>query len=98
LTEATELHPGPYGTNMLQTWFVLAMAHHRLGHADEARHWLEKGMQGTEEALKPPAAPQEKHENPNSVIPPNWNRSLTLRLLRREAEQLIQGPESKPEK
>jgi hypothetical protein len=29
------------------------------------------------------------------VIEPNWNRRLTLRLLRREAEQLIQGPGDK---
>jgi hypothetical protein len=28
----------------------------------------------------------------------NWSRRLTLRLLRREAEQRIQGPGTKPEK
>jgi Flp pilus assembly protein TadD len=37
LAEATELSCHPYRTNMLSTWFYLAMAHHRLGRADEAR-------------------------------------------------------------
>jgi WD40 repeat protein/serine/threonine protein kinase/tetratricopeptide (TPR) repeat protein len=90
LTEANELTCHPYYTNRLHTWFFLAMAHHRLGHADEARRWLDKGIQGTEEALKSPAARVGKAENANGLIPPNWNRRLTLQLLRREAEQLIQ--------
>ena len=75
---------------MLYTWFYLAMAHHRLGHADLARRWLDKAVQGTEEALKSPAEPLGKSGNPSGVIPPNWSRRLTLALLRREAEQLIQ--------
>lgn len=50
----------PYRSNMLNTWFFLAMAHHRLGHADLARRWLEKAIQGTEEALKSPAESQGK--------------------------------------
>jgi hypothetical protein len=29
-TEATELNAHPYRTNILCTWFFLAMAHHRL--------------------------------------------------------------------
>jgi len=98
LTEATELNPHPCRSNMLHTWFFLAMAHHRLGHADLARRWLEKGIQGTEEALKPPAEPQGKHGNSDGAIPPNWHRRLTLLLLRREAEQLIQDPGTKSEK
>ncbi len=36
LTEATELTAHPYRTNMFHTHFFLAMAHHRLGHAEEA--------------------------------------------------------------
>jgi hypothetical protein len=39
--------------------------------------------QATEEALKPPVGPP-------------WNRRLTLQLLRREAEEPIQGPGGKP--
>ncbi len=98
LTEATKLNAHPYRSNMLHTWFFLAMAHHRLGHADEARRWLDKATQGTEEALKSHAEPLGNSRNPDGVIPPNWNRRLTLQLLRREAEQLIQGPGTKPEK
>jgi tetratricopeptide (TPR) repeat protein len=98
LTEATELSAHPYRTNMLHTWFFLAMAQHRLGHADEARRWLDQGVQGTEETLKPLGEPVGKSENADGVIPPNWNRRLTLRLLRSEAERLIQGPRTKPGK
>jgi Flp pilus assembly protein TadD len=98
LTEATELSCHPYPTNMLSTWFYLAMAHHRLGHAEEARRWLDQAVQGTDEALKSPAEPPAKSGNPDGVIPPNWNRRLTLGLLRRETEQLIQAPGTKSEK
>jgi WD40 repeat protein/Flp pilus assembly protein TadD len=98
LTEATELSCHPYRTNMLCTWFFLAMAHHRLGHTDEARRWLDKGIRGTEEALKSPGEPPGKSGNAGGVISPNWNRRLTLQLLRREAEPLIQGPPTKPGK
>jgi WD40 repeat protein/serine/threonine protein kinase/tetratricopeptide (TPR) repeat protein len=96
LTEATELSCDPYRTNMLATWFYLAMAHHRLGHADRARRCLEKAVQGTEEALKSPSEPLGKSGNASRVISPNWHRRLTLQLLRREAEQRIQGPGTKP--
>jgi tetratricopeptide (TPR) repeat protein len=95
LTEASTLDPGRYRSNMLYTWFFLALAHHRLGHADEARRWLDKGIQGMEEALKPPTEAAEKTSTTPGTIPPNWNRKLTLQLLRREAEEQIQGPGTK---
>jgi len=98
LTEATELSCHPYRTNMLLTYFYLAMAHHRLGHAEEARRWLDKAVQGTQQALKSPVEPPGKSRNPDGVILPNWSRRLTLGLLRREAEQLIQTPGTKSEK
>jgi WD40 repeat protein/tetratricopeptide (TPR) repeat protein len=100
LTEATELSCHPYRTNMLSTWFYLAMAHHRLGHAEEAHRWLDQAVLGTQQALKSPAEPpgQGKSGNPDGVIAPNWSRRLTLGLLRHEAEQLIQAPGTKPEK
>jgi hypothetical protein len=98
LTEATELSCHPYRTNMLHTCFYLAMAHHRLGHADLARRWLDQAVQGTERALEWAAEPAVKSANPDGVIPPNWFRKLTLELLRHEAEQLIQPPGTKPGK
>jgi eukaryotic-like serine/threonine-protein kinase len=98
LTEATGLDAHPYRTNMLQTWFYLAMAHHRLGHAEDARRWLLEAVQGTEQALNSPTEPLLKSGNHAGVIPPNWNRELTLQLLRREAEKLIQGPATEPTK
>jgi WD40 repeat protein/tetratricopeptide (TPR) repeat protein len=97
LTEATELSCHPYRTNMLYTWFYLAMAYHRIGHAEEARRWLEKAVQGTDEALKATGETLAKSGKPNGAIPPNWSRRLTLGLLRREAEQLTQAPGAKPE-
>jgi hypothetical protein len=54
-------------------------------------------VQGTQEALKSPAEPQAKSGNAEGVIPLNWDRRLTLGLLRREAEQLIQAPGMKAE-
>jgi hypothetical protein len=97
-TEATELTCHPYRTNMLYTWFNLAMAHHRLGHAEEARRWLDRAVQGTQEALKSPAEPPAKSGNADGVVPPNWDRRLTLELLRGEAERLIHAPGTKREK
>jgi eukaryotic-like serine/threonine-protein kinase len=98
LTEATELSCHPHRTNMLSTWFYLAMAYHRLGHVGEARRWLDQAVRGTQRALKSPVEPPGKSGNSDGVIPPNWDRRLTLGLLRREAERLIQTPGTKPGK
>ena len=74
------------------------MAHHRLGHADLAHRWLDQAVQGTQQAIKSPAEPPGKSGDPDGAIAPNWNRRLTLALLRREAEQLIQAPGTEPER
>jgi Flp pilus assembly protein TadD len=92
LTEATERNAHPYRTNMLCTWFFLAMAHQRLGHAEEARRWLEKASRATEDVRKPNAQPPEKSSTAAGTIPPDWARKLTLGLLRREAEELLGLP------
>jgi serine/threonine protein kinase/Flp pilus assembly protein TadD len=63
--------------------YFLAMAHHRLGHHEEVRHWLDKATWQSE-PKKPGQA---------SGVSLAWNRRLTLQLLRREAEQLLQGKE-----
>jgi serine/threonine protein kinase/tetratricopeptide (TPR) repeat protein len=70
------------------TWFFLAMAHHQLGHAQEARQWLDKGIGWVDQ------------ETRNNALP--WNRRLTLQLLRREAEAVLKDlaaarPNQKPE-
>jgi len=57
------------------SWFFLAMAHHRLGHAEEGRQWLDKAVQ------------QMNEETRNESIA--WNRRATLQLFRREAEELL---------
>jgi tetratricopeptide (TPR) repeat protein len=62
-------------------WFFQAMAQHRLGNAREAASWLEKAVQATN-GPSPGTA-----RGPGSDA---WNRRLTLRLLRREAEDLLQ--------
>ncbi len=98
LTEATQLDAGAYRTNMLYTWFFLAMAHHRLGHAEEARHWLDKAIEATTKLCSRPPSRLESQRLPTASFRPNWSRRLTLELLRREAEQLIQAPATKPVK
>jgi tetratricopeptide (TPR) repeat protein len=62
------------------TWFFLAMAHHRAGHADQARKWFDQAREYTDKAFKDHAA--------HKVTLP-WNRRLTLTLLRRETEDLL---------
>ncbi|HUE70179.1 MAG TPA: protein kinase [Pirellulaceae bacterium] len=57
--------------------YFLAMAHHRLGHAEDAEEWLAT------------ANAQTNRESKDADNPPAWNRKLTLELLRAEAEELI---------
>jgi eukaryotic-like serine/threonine-protein kinase len=91
-TEANErgVHPDP--TSTLVSPYFLAMAHHRLGHAAEARRWLGDASRATEAVLKPFAKEPEKPTS--GTIPPDGAQKLTLQLLRREADQLIRGPGS----
>jgi serine/threonine protein kinase/Flp pilus assembly protein TadD len=65
--------------------FFLAMVHHRLGHAEEARKWLHRAIEETDgtQANKP------LHKTGDARIA--WNRRLTYQLLRREAESLVNG-------
>ena len=65
-------------------WLFLAMAHHRLGHAAEARQWLDKTLQW--EAKKADA------------VPVRWNDRMELQFLRREAQELIEGKAAEPKK
>jgi Flp pilus assembly protein TadD len=54
-------------------WLFLAMAEHRLGHADEERRWLEKAKAWIDQ--------------PGMDRP--WHRQRELQLLRHEAEMLL---------
>src|SRR5439155_26254291 len=62
-------------TSPCYTWLFLAMAHQRQGNADEARRWLAKAVEALDSEL----------------VNAPWNRRLTLQLLRREAEELVEG-------
>jgi WD40 repeat protein len=61
-------------------WLVLAMCHHRLGHVEEARKWLQKADQWIDE----------KRESVGFFgAEVEWPERLERQLLRREAEALI---------
>jgi WD40 repeat protein/tetratricopeptide (TPR) repeat protein len=61
-------------------WFGLALVHHHLGHTDEARSCLDKGI----EWLKREGPP--RPEGPGSAYSLDWLEAL---LLRQEAEELM---------
>ncbi len=61
-------------------WFFLAMTQHRLGHAEEAKQWLDKAVTWTDKALA-------DADQGTTDLP--WNRRLTLKLLRDEATTLL---------
>jgi tetratricopeptide (TPR) repeat protein len=69
-------------TSPRYAWLFLAMAHHRQGNTDEARRWLDKAVHGLDSELA---------ETP-------WNRRLTLQLLRREAEELVEDKKKEDRK
>jgi formylglycine-generating enzyme required for sulfatase activity/Flp pilus assembly protein TadD len=84
LSVAMETYPH-WPANAL-TRLVLAMAHHRLGHAEEARRWLEKAHDprgGEVYGLKP-------GELISAARPYWWDRG-DYQILRREADELILG-------
>jgi len=68
--------------------YFLAMAHHRLGHAEEARARLEKAERFTEKLYADPKVNEIfkaiKSEN-------NWQNRLVSELIRAEANALIRG-------
>jgi tetratricopeptide (TPR) repeat protein len=94
LTEADRLAQQPGGSGMSSpayTWFFLAMVHHRLGHREEAKKWFGKAVAWTEKTIR-------DADQGTTDLP--WNRRLTLKLLREEAEALLKptqvSPSSKP--
>jgi serine/threonine protein kinase len=83
LREAERLNANPseaYASSPAYRWFFQAMAQHQLGNADEATRLVDKAVQWTEQALR---------EHEEGKTPLAWNRRLTLKLLRAEAEALL---------
>jgi len=90
---STSIETHPHWQSHALTRLVLAMAHHRLGHAEEARRWLEKAHDprgGEAYGLKP-------GEVLSTTKPWWWDRG-DYQILRREADELILGsvPPAKP--
>jgi tetratricopeptide (TPR) repeat protein len=67
-------------------WFGLALVHHRLGHADDARQCLDRGIQWLER--EGPPGPR----RPAKIHPMDW---VEAHVLRREAEELLKVKRSK---
>jgi len=67
------------------TWYFLAMAHHKAGNNDEAVQWLKRANDWTDNALA------------DKDTPPQWNRKITLELLRKEAEALVKNKNQESE-
>jgi tetratricopeptide (TPR) repeat protein len=57
--------------------FLLAITHQRLGHAADARMWLDRANKEADEELN------------NTAKPPDWSLRLELSLFQREARELI---------
>jgi serine/threonine protein kinase/Tfp pilus assembly protein PilF len=68
------------------SWLLLAMAHHRLGQAAEARHWFD-----TADTWIKQMTPNEPDKG-GRITPPDWNWRdwLIVQLFRREAEEVLQ--------
>jgi tetratricopeptide (TPR) repeat protein len=69
-------------------WCFLAMAHHRLGHADEARRCLTEARRWIEQANS------RDEDDPSGTRPAwgAWHERVVYPLLLREAERLVQAP------
>jgi WD40 repeat protein/tetratricopeptide (TPR) repeat protein/tRNA A-37 threonylcarbamoyl transferase component Bud32 len=70
----------------------LALAHHRLGHADEARRWRDRALREVElaTAVKPGNADADNR--------PTWNQRIELEIVRHELEMLLNGSPPTPPK
>jgi hypothetical protein len=66
--------------NAALNWFRLALVHHSLGHTDEARECLDKGVQWLQREGPPGPG------RPTKILNVDW---LEAQILRREAEELL---------
>jgi hypothetical protein len=67
-------------------WLFLAMAHHRLGHTDQARAFPVKSVTWMDAAM------QDQAVNPSTGAPLDYDQLVELQTLRREVEELLKGP------
>jgi tetratricopeptide (TPR) repeat protein len=74
-------------------WLLLALAHQRLGHPEEARGWLRKARQWVGQAT--PKGPEQAGALPGPDTLP-WTERLGLRVLLREAEARVGDAPSGP--
>jgi WD40 repeat protein/Flp pilus assembly protein TadD len=65
-------------------WLFLAMAHHRLGHTEEAKKWLARAQEGIDQRTD-----EKPKEETSATRPLSWDQRLELKLIRAEAESLI---------
>jgi serine/threonine protein kinase/Flp pilus assembly protein TadD len=65
-------------------WLVLAMAHHRLGHAEEARHWFDKAARWLDNT-----GPDARSDSVHVLRSLHPHDALACLVLRREAATLL---------
>jgi tetratricopeptide (TPR) repeat protein len=82
--EPSELWEG----SPVELWCFVAMAHYRLGHAEEAKEWLDK----TDRYFDKVFADEQSSAGPR-VVP--VGRRLLMRIFRAEADALIKGNEKR---
>jgi WD40 repeat protein/Tfp pilus assembly protein PilF len=82
LEESMKLH---VAGGRFSDWVLLAMAHHRLGHAALARQWLDRSVQWLDQSTP------DKPRDASLGAPVPWNMWLQAQCLRHEAEALIRG-------
>ncbi len=85
--------PNPSWMSKLQSWPVLAMAHHRLGHAAESRKWLDQSLAEWRRLSPLLRSPDSRIVLPSTSGDWNkyWHDWLTFEVLLREASLLIAG-------
>jgi serine/threonine protein kinase len=84
LVKGLDEHPD-WEHNVLN-WLVLAMAHHRLEHKQEARQWLDKARQWIEEKNRS-RDPEDRSFTPAGWA---WRDWLGVQMLHQEAEALLE--------
>jgi serine/threonine protein kinase/Flp pilus assembly protein TadD len=84
--QAKSISPRPW------EWTLLAMAHHRLGHAGEARHCLLEAARWIDEANRATG------EDLSGTLPrwSDWHEPVVSQLLLREAEELVGKNDNEP--